>query len=178
MLETIIVAAALYVCPGEVYTDTPRAGCQPLQESNREGFSTIPESPEFTSKSSAPAGESIKSMRDGQSRIPAASAEECAMYEEWVKLSTKSSSLGARTSRRPNSNDGRTSNRSLETVLRPIAGSLLPFCSEAPGRLMVCSRDYPVLDIDENVLGPSSPPASVESLLPPAPLYRYRQRSR
>ncbi|MDF0645265.1 MAG: hypothetical protein P0111_14645 [Nitrospira sp.] len=96
MLETIIVAAALYVCPGEVYTDTPRAGCQPLQESNREGFSTIPESPEFTSKSSAPAGESIKSMRDGQSRIPAASAEECAMYEEWVKLSTKSSSLGAR----------------------------------------------------------------------------------
>lgn len=96
MLETIVVAAALYVCPGEVYTDTPRAGCQPLQESNREGFSTIPESPEFTSKSSAPAGENVKSMRDAQSRIPAASAEECAMYEEWVKLSTKSSSLGAR----------------------------------------------------------------------------------
>ncbi|SLM47987.1 protein of unknown function [Nitrospira japonica] len=95
MLDAIVVAAALYVCPGDVYTDTPRAGCQPLQESNREGFSTIPESPEFNSKGSAP-GENVKPMRDTQSRIPAASAEECAMYEEWVKLSTKSSSLGAR----------------------------------------------------------------------------------
>jgi hypothetical protein len=35
-------------------------------------------------------------MKDGQSKLPAASAEECAMYEEWVKLSTKSSTLGAR----------------------------------------------------------------------------------
>jgi len=96
MLEAIVIAAALYVCPGDVYTDTPRAGCQLLQESDREGFSTIPESPEFTSKSPAPARENVQSTRDTQSRIPAASAEECAMYEEWVKLSTKSSSLGAR----------------------------------------------------------------------------------
>lgn len=96
MLDAIVVAAALYVCPGDVYTDTPRAGCQPLQESNREGFSTIPESPEFNSKSPVPAEDSVKPMRDAQSKIPAASAEECAMYEEWVKLSTKSSSLGAR----------------------------------------------------------------------------------
>jgi len=96
MLEAIVVAATLYVCPGEVYTDTPHAGCQPLQESNREGFSTIPEAPEFNSKSSAPAGETVRSTKDVPSRIPAASAEECAMYEEWVKLSTKSSSLGAR----------------------------------------------------------------------------------
>ena len=29
MLETIVVAAALFVCPGGVYTDTPRAGCHP-----------------------------------------------------------------------------------------------------------------------------------------------------
>jgi hypothetical protein len=97
MLETIAIAAALYVCPGEIYTDTPKAGCQPIQESNKEGFSTIPEAPEFNSKSSAPAtGDAGKAMRDGPSKLPAASAEECAMYEEWVKLSTKSSSLGAR----------------------------------------------------------------------------------
>lgn len=97
MLETIVLAAALYVCPGEVYTDQPGAGCHPLQESNKEGFSTIPESPEFNSKSPArSSSDDGRSMRDAQSRIPAASAEECAMYEEWVKLSTKSSSLGAR----------------------------------------------------------------------------------
>ena len=97
MLETIVIAAALYVCPGDVYSDTPRAGCHPLQESNKEGFSTIPEAPEFNSKMPASAqGDAGKAMKDGSSRLPAASQEECAMYEEWVKLSTKSSSIGAR----------------------------------------------------------------------------------
>ena len=97
MLETIVIAAALYVCPGEVYSDTPRAGCHLLQESNKEGFSTIPEAPEFNLKSPAPAtGDAGRASSDSQSRLPAASDQECAMYEEWVKLSTKSSSIGAR----------------------------------------------------------------------------------
>ena len=96
MLETIVIAAALYVCPGDVYTDTPHAGCQPLQESNKEGFSRIPETQEFDSKSQARPSSGEGAGRDQQSRLPAASAQECVMYEEWVKLSTKSSSLGAR----------------------------------------------------------------------------------
>jgi hypothetical protein len=37
-----------------------------------------------------------KAAKDSQSRTPAASEQDCAMYEEWVKLSTKSSSIGAR----------------------------------------------------------------------------------
>lgn len=96
MLDIIVVAAAMYVCPGDVYTDVPKAGCKPIQESSQEGFSTIPEAPEFGSKKSGPARDAGRSMQDDQSRLPAASAEECAMYEEWVKLSTKSSSIGAR----------------------------------------------------------------------------------
>jgi hypothetical protein len=97
MLDIIVIAAAMYVCPGEVYTDMPRPGCTPIQESGKEGFSTIPEAPEFNSKSPAPsAGDAGRAMKDSQSRLPAASAEECAMYDEWVKLSTKSSSIGAR----------------------------------------------------------------------------------
>jgi hypothetical protein len=97
MLETIVVAAALFVCPGGVYTDTPRADCHPLQESNKEGFSTISAAPEFNSKSPAPVtSDAERPTRETQSRLPAASAKECAMYEEWVTLSTKSSSIGAR----------------------------------------------------------------------------------
>ena len=96
MLDIILVAAAMYVCPGDVYTDQPRPGCTPLQESGKEGFSTIPEAPEFSSKPYAPSSGSGSVMKDGSSKVPAASAEECAMYEEWVKLSTKSSSIGAR----------------------------------------------------------------------------------
>jgi hypothetical protein len=97
LFEAMLVASTLYVCPGEVYSDRPGEGCHPLQDSNKEGFSRIPEAPEFNSKSPAPAApETGGASRDGQSRLPAASAQECAMYEEWVKLSTKSSSIGAR----------------------------------------------------------------------------------
>ena len=96
MLDIILIAAAMYVCPGEVYTDVPRPGCTPLQESGKESFSTIPEAPEFNSKSPVSNSDAGKVMKDGQAKLPAASAEECAMYEEWVKLSTKSSSIGAR----------------------------------------------------------------------------------
>ena len=97
MLETTVIAAALHVCPGEVYSDTPRAGCHLLQESNKEGSSTIPEAPEFNSKMPSPAsGDTGRTSKDSQSRMPAASDQECAMYEEWIKLSTKSSSIGAR----------------------------------------------------------------------------------
>ena len=97
MLDILIVAAAMYVCPGEVYTDVPRPGCTPMQESGKEGFSTIPEAPEFNAKSPGPAaGDMGRGAKDSASKLPAASADECAMYEEWVKLSTKSSSIGAR----------------------------------------------------------------------------------
>jgi len=89
MLDIILVAAAMYVCPGDVYTDQPRPGCTPLQESGKEGFSTIPEAPEFNSKPSVSSSGTGTAMKDGSSKVPAASAEECAMYDEWVKLSTK-----------------------------------------------------------------------------------------
>lgn len=96
MLDIILIAAAMYVCPGDVYTDVPQQGCRPLQESGKEGFSSIPEAPEFDSKSSVSTGQGGKVAKDEHTRFPAASAEECARYEEWVKLSTKSSSIGAR----------------------------------------------------------------------------------
>jgi hypothetical protein len=97
MLLDAILVAALYVCPGDVYTDQPREGCNPVQDSTKEGFSRTPEAPEFDQKSPAPVAiESGGSSKETQTRYPAASSQECAMYDEWVKLSTKSSSIGAR----------------------------------------------------------------------------------
>ena len=97
LLDAILVATALYVCPGDVYSNEPREGCHPLQDSNKEGFSKTPKAPEFNSKFPAPAAVDARgTSRDMQPRLPAASAKECAMYEEWVNLSTKSSSIGAR----------------------------------------------------------------------------------
>jgi hypothetical protein len=97
LLDAILVAAALYVCPGDVFTDQPREGCQPMPESNKEGFSRVPEAPESDSTFPAPAPPDIGGKTNAtQSRLPAASAQECEMYQEWIKLSTKSSSIGAR----------------------------------------------------------------------------------
>jgi hypothetical protein len=97
LLGAILVAAALYVCPGDIYTDQPREGCQPMQDSNKEGFSKVPEAPEFDSKFPAPeAADAGGRAGATQSRLPAASAQECEMYQEWIKLSTKSGSIGAR----------------------------------------------------------------------------------
>ena len=97
MLATIVIPGALFVCPGDAYSDTPRDARHPLQDSNKEGFSTIKETPEFDSKMPAPAADDNgRASKNSQSRIPAASEKECAMYEEWVNLSTKSSSIGAR----------------------------------------------------------------------------------
>lgn len=96
-LDVILVAAALYVCPGDIYIDQPREGCQPMQDSNKEGFSRVSEAPEFDSKFPASAAPDAGGRAGStQSRLPAASARECEMYEEWVNLSTKSSSIGAR----------------------------------------------------------------------------------
>lgn len=97
LLDAILVAAALYVCPGEVYSDQPREGCHPMQDSSKEGVSKNPEAPEFNSKSPAPSAVDVGgASSDTQLRFPAASDQECKMFEEWVKLSTKSSSIGAR----------------------------------------------------------------------------------
>jgi len=97
MLLDAILVAALYVCPGDVYTDHPREGCQLMQDSSKESFSRTPEYPESNSTFPAPAAPDTRGKADAtQPRVPAASAQECEMYQEWIKLSTKSSSIGAR----------------------------------------------------------------------------------
>ena len=97
LLEATLVAAALYVCPGDIYTDQPSQGCQLLENSSKGGVSRTPERPEFDSPLPAPAAPDA-GRRAGatQPRLPAASDQECAMYQEWITLSTKTSSLGAR----------------------------------------------------------------------------------
>ena len=54
MLDVILVAANLWLCPGDVYTDRQATGCKEVKESNeKEGFSRSQEAPEFGSSSNA-----------------------------------------------------------------------------------------------------------------------------
>lgn len=102
MLDVILVAATLWLCPGGIYTDQPGKGCKEVQESeSKEGFSRIPEAPGFDGSSnptpipSAPQS-SGASPKAQSSAMPAASAQECALYDEYLKLSMRSGSIGAR----------------------------------------------------------------------------------
>ena len=102
MLNLVVLATALWVCPGDVYVNEPKPGCKPFHESNKEGFSSVPEQ-----KEGAPEGKprgSSSGQMPGQSSeviiVPErgvversgrayASPETCELYKEWVQLYTK-----------------------------------------------------------------------------------------
>ncbi|MBM4123366.1 MAG: hypothetical protein FJ246_00185 [Nitrospira sp.] len=95
MLDLVVLATTLWVCPGDVYSNEPREGCRPFHESNQEGFSTVPEpKPDPADNASSPSRPS-NSLPEQRQEIPAASSRECALYEEWLTLNLKTDSIGA-----------------------------------------------------------------------------------
>ena len=102
MLNLVILATTLWVCPGDVYTDQPRAGCKPFQPSEREGFGTVPTPPHEASPSN-PQPAPQPTMMIEQVPVPEAprrsrgSAQECARYREWLELNRKTEQMGAHT---------------------------------------------------------------------------------
>lgn len=101
MFNLVILATALWVCPGEVYTNEPRDGCKPFHQSNREGFSVMPQSP-HEPEAGSPAHNPTTNVIIEQAPMQAprrsrASEAECARYREWLELSRKTESMGAHT---------------------------------------------------------------------------------
>jgi|SRR6185295_7130180 len=101
MLNLVILATALWVCPGEVYTDQPRAGCKPFQPSEREGFGTVHAPAHESQPSSQPASPPptviIEQTPAEAPRRSRASSQECARYREWLELNRKTEQMGAHT---------------------------------------------------------------------------------
>ena len=90
MLTLAILATTLWVCPGEVYTDQPREGCKPFHQSNREGFSTIQGVPADPTEPAESGARVPRVIYEPDGSRPSASPTECALYDEWLALSTKS----------------------------------------------------------------------------------------
>jgi hypothetical protein len=91
MLNLVLLATTLWVCPGDVYSNEPRPGCKPFHESNKEGFSTVPEAkPESAPAGSRPAPTPFESPapRPAQPAQPL-NAERCALYAEYLRLNMK-----------------------------------------------------------------------------------------
>src|SRR5262245_29654319 len=84
MLQLVIVAATLWVCPGEVYTNEQGEGCRPVQHSGKEGFSRVSEAP----PDSVPMESSTttQSRQEQRSVGQTASPQMCALYKEYVEL--------------------------------------------------------------------------------------------
>ncbi len=93
MLTLALLAATLYVCPGEVFSDVPKEGCKPFHQSEKEGFSTIQQAPHETSHvPSAPApAESMSAPIPAPAApsTPSGNSEICAMYSEYLHLTQK-----------------------------------------------------------------------------------------
>jgi hypothetical protein len=93
MLSVVVLAATLWVCPGNVYSNEPKEDCKPFHESNKEGFSTVPE-PRFEtapSETNPPAPAPPQAQPEPSSTRPAQStnAELCALYAEYLQLTMK-----------------------------------------------------------------------------------------
>ena len=101
MLNLVILATALWVCPGEVYTDQPRAGCKPFQPSDREGFGTVQTPPQESSQtgssSASPPTGIIEQPPAEAPRRSRGSSQECSRYREWLELNRKTEQMGAHT---------------------------------------------------------------------------------
>ena len=93
MISMVVLAATLWVCPGNVYSNEPKEGCKPFHESNKEGFSTVPE-PRFETppaEVNPPAPSQLQTQPKPSNTQPAQStnAELCALYAEYLQLTMK-----------------------------------------------------------------------------------------
>lgn len=87
MLDVAFLATALWVCPGEVYTNEPRAGCRPFQPSGKEAVSTVPEPrPDSVGEAPSPRGRGQDQPSTGRQAAP---PELCALYKEYIALEMK-----------------------------------------------------------------------------------------
>jgi hypothetical protein len=91
MLHLVILAATLWVCPGNVFSNEPREGCKPFEASEKEGFNITPEAPGFSTNPHAPVDPAAPSgmRRERQSGPDSVSAEMCALYKEYIELELK-----------------------------------------------------------------------------------------
>lgn len=86
MFDVAFLAAALWVCPGDLYTTEPRQGCRPFEPSGHGSVSTVPEPPAEPAAPAYPPAEredaSPQRRRSGPSEI-------CALYKEYIALELK-----------------------------------------------------------------------------------------
>jgi hypothetical protein len=89
MLDVVILAAALYVCPGDVFSDQPREGCKPFQQTGSEGFSTVKDPPPDPGQAGQAGPNVSQPSAPSRSQEGSTNSEMCALYKEYIELEVK-----------------------------------------------------------------------------------------
>jgi hypothetical protein len=87
MLSMMILASAMYVCPGNVFSDVQGPGCKPFVET--QGTVNVEPTMPQGSAPSSPSRPSGQPERRSDQPGDSVNAELCAMYKEYVELQVK-----------------------------------------------------------------------------------------
>jgi hypothetical protein len=87
MLSMVILATAMWVCPGNVFSDVEKPGCKPFVEEHGT-VNVEPTMPQGAGLSTPSAPPAQPERRRDQSE-PSVNEELCAMYKEYVELQVK-----------------------------------------------------------------------------------------
>ena len=120
MLSMVILATAMYVCPGNVFSDVQGPGCKPFVE-ERGTVSIDQDTPQ--SSGPAPSSSSDSPSRPETRRAQPQSsmnAEMCAMYKEYIEMGVRTQG-GFQTS-------GPSELQRWQTLKRMFQGSTPPDC--------------------------------------------------
>ncbi len=89
MLSMVVLAATMYVCPGNVFSDVEKPGCKPFVEEHGT-VNVEPTMPkEFDPKSSSSSSSSSQPERRRDQQQSSVNAELCAMYKEYVDMEVR-----------------------------------------------------------------------------------------
>ncbi len=89
MLSMVVLAATMFVCPGNVFSDVEKPGCKPFVE-ERGTVNIEPTMPkEFDPPPSSSSDTQARPERRRDQPQSSVNAEVCAMYKEYVDLQVK-----------------------------------------------------------------------------------------
>jgi hypothetical protein len=88
MVSMVILAATMFVCPGNVFSDVEKPRCKPFVEEHGT-VNVEPMMPQGSAPSSPPSAPSGQPQRRRDQPDDSVNAEVCAMYKEYVDLQVK-----------------------------------------------------------------------------------------
>ncbi len=86
MVSVVILATAIWVCPGNLFSDVEKPGCKPFEEDRGTVSSTGEAAPPPSDGPSSPSSDRSAGQQSSQGQV---SPEMCSLYKEYIDLELK-----------------------------------------------------------------------------------------